>query len=285
MEEEGKKGTKRRRTQESQSIEKVICDFIKARDYLVRKVLKASPYRDGLRGTRRAHRSTVLAVLEKALWDAGGLERYLVNEKDKQAFSKFTENIFLLVNFFLPAADKVLSHYMKALFYSSVDMKEIEKDLEMEVVVGIVRGLLRLKYNIVKKENFDLRKIESYIMKVARTHIKDVLPNLMLAMNIPRTCWGKIKDNKVKYSPVYLDDLSIQDGTTSLEDSQVELGDDLPLVEEFDWVTVEFRDFLSKVPEPFRRAIITKIEGLNVDFPSYVIDALARFAYEVYTKL
>jgi len=248
----------------------------------VKKVLKAIPQSSKLHKT---HRSTILTILEKALWNAGGFETYLQDEKDKQVFLQFTEDMFTLVNFFLPAADKVISHYMKALFYSSVDIKEVEKDLEMEVVVGIVRGLLRLKHNILKRDGFNLNKIESYIMKVARTHIKDVLPNFMLATHIPRTCWSKIKENKSKYSPIYIEDLTAHENGTSVEENHSEPADTIPLIEDFDWVGVEFKDFLAKVPEPFRSAIIAKVEGLNVDFPSYMVDALARYAYEIYTKL
>jgi len=257
----------------------VLRNFVRLRDRLVSIILKNPT----LSNARLKRNVTKYCLLEKLLLSGEKIDKYFRTPQEKRIYEQFGQHLFLVLQMFSSAMSKVLSRYMKVIVYSYTDLREVHEDLKMEVIIGTIKGLLRLRSSVVLKEEVNPTQLESYIMKVARTHIKDVLPNFVLVTHIPRTCWRKLKDDKNKFVPICIE---MAENDTATESGEFRL-EELPpeYIVDFDMASIEFRDFVRKLPEPFKSAVLVKLEGGGGDIPQTLINALAEYACRVYREL
>lgn len=171
----------------------------------------------------------------------------------------------------------VLSHYRKKINFSYSDINSVFDDLRSECYIGLVKGLLRVSETYVD----DYSKVYRYLMKVVRSHIKNALSVLLLTARVPQSRWMSLSmQEKNNLVPLPLN------GVRNNNDNESEGKDldDSVIFENFPVDDVEFRDFVARLPEPYKTCVRANLQGEMLT-PSVLQKMLSLYALLLYRRL
>lgn len=169
----------------------------------------------------------------------------------------------------------VLAHYRRCIHFSFSDVSEVFKDLQSECYTGLLRGILRIKEEHCSNPD----RVEHYLLKVMRSHVKNSLGAMLPAARVPQSRWYKIsQDEKNALIPISLENFVEGYG----EDEEVDATKgNLQLSVPFPLEDVEFRHFVDKLPEPYKRSVTALLDGEDLEPPAlqrlFALHALLLF--------
>lgn len=172
----------------------------------------------------------------------------------------------------------VLSHYRKKINFSYSDISSIFDDLRSECYIGLVKGLLRVSEDYAD----DYNKIYRYLMKVVRSHVKNALSVLLLTARVPQSRWMALTtQEKNNLVPLPLNGARNNNHDANGENKELESA---IVSEEFPVEDVEFRDFVARLPEPYKTCVRAYLVG-EVLSPSALQRVLSLYALFLYRRL
>ena len=216
-------------------------------------------------------RSTEMNFIEQVLFfkEASGAQP--IPEEIQSYVEEISRLLHEVAPGFRRAVHFVLAHYRRRISFSNSDINQLFEDLQSECYIGLLKGLLRIGENCIK----DLDKVEHYLIKVIRSHIKNVLGYTVPIARIPQSRWFKIPcEERNSLIPRSLEELK----ETENEENN---GDNFPVGENFPCESVELAHYISKLPQPYRGAIQSLLDGEVVE-PAALQKLFALYAYLLY---
>lgn len=217
--------------------------------------------------------------------EANLFERLLLSEesirniRDRRAQKLFNE-LMQLIHEIIPHLGEivgcVLSHYRKRITFAYTDINSVFDDLKSECYIGLVKGLIRISSAYAN----DYQKIYRYLMKVVRSHIKNTLSLLLLSARVPQSRWYAL-NHQEKNNLVPIPFSQAKNGDS--ENGNEEENNDL-LCEPFPQADVEFKDFIKKLPEPYRYYTEKLVEG-SIEMPPIFQKILALYSLLLFQRL
>lgn len=200
--------------------------------------------------------------------------------------SKLLDDYLSTINSLIPLLDEVvwcvLSHYSKRITFAHVDIPTIFTDLRSECYIGLVKGLIRLS----AEYKDDVDKVLRYLMKVVRSHVKNMISVMLLSARIPQSRWYKVPPEiRNHFIPISLNNMN-NNHDTSCEEGVDDKSDGLCSVD-FPYGSLEFFDFVVKLPSPYKDAILSLLEGgEDTTAPPLILTKLfALYALTLFRKL